>query len=239
MYNSGAASLSNCAFTGNTAVNGGGLYNDASSVPVMKNILFRNDSASSFGGGFYDGGNALALQDFLFEGNHSTLGGGGFCSVSSGNSSLTNFTLYNNSSKYGGGMFFTNSSSAQIRNSIFWRDSAATASPEIYNTSGSIVAISYSLIQGGAAGTGVGPNALSDGGHTMDTDPLFTNPGSHDLTLTSMSPAIDSGSNASVTAALDLAGSTRISDGTVDLGVYEFQGAPLPVELVSFGATVR
>ncbi|HTR82123.1 MAG TPA: T9SS type A sorting domain-containing protein [Bacteroidota bacterium] len=239
MYNSGAASLSNCTFTGNTAVNGGGLYNDASSVPSMTNIIFRNDTASSLGGGFYDNGNALLLQDILFDGNYATLGGGGMCNVQSGNSTFVNVTLYGNSSKYGGGMFFTNSSSARILNTIFWDDAATTSGSEVYNTSSGTVEVSHSILLGGLTGAGVGPNTLTDGGHNIDSDPLFTSPGSHDFTLMGSSLAIDSGYDTLVTATTDLAGNSRISNGTIDIGAYEFQGAPLPVELTSFNAIPR
>ena len=234
---SGNPSLTDCTFVGNTAANGGGFYNDASSVPVLTDIKFRNDTASSFGGGFYENGNALSPQNILFESNHATLGGGGL--FESGSSTLANLTLYNNTAKYGGGIFITGSNSPNIVNTILWQNAATATASEVYNTSGGTVTISYSLLQGGIAGTGVGPDALTDGGSNIDADPLFVNPGSNDLTLTSSSPAINAGNTSAVSASTDLAGNARISDDTVDIGAYEFQGAPLPVELVSFTAAAK
>jgi len=233
----GNPSLSNCTFVGNTAVNGGGFYNDASSLPLLTDIIFRNDTAGSFGGGFYDNGNPLSPQNILFESNHATLGGGGL--FESGSSTLTNLTFYNNTSKYGGGIFVTGSNSPNIVNTILWQDAAAITGSEVYNTSSGTVTSSYSLIQGGVAGSGVGPNALTDGGSNMDADPLFVNPGSNDFTLTSSSPAINAGNTSAVSASTDLAGNPRISIDTVDVGAYEFQGAPLPVDLVSFTANAN
>jgi hypothetical protein len=60
------------------------------------------------------------------------------------------------------------------------------------------------------------------------------------------SPAIDSGDNVSVPSdvATDLIGNSRSLEGdgdgtpTVDMGAYEYNGTPLPVELAVFGADV-
>ncbi|NQY29616.1 MAG: hypothetical protein HRT69_09100, partial [Flavobacteriaceae bacterium] len=54
---------------------------------------------------------------------------------------------------------------------------------------------------------------------TITTNPLFTS--TSNFTLQSNSPAIDSGNNTYTTTTMDLAGSTRVSNTTVDIGCYE------------------
>lgn len=83
--------------------------------------------------------------------------------------------------------------------------------------------ITNSIVEGGhAGGTGI-----------IDLDPEFTAPNpmatanfdatGHDYTLAYTSPAVNSGDNGFVppTDTLDLAGSTRIQGGIVDMGCYE------------------
>ena len=235
--NSGNPTITNCSFIQNSAAYGGGMYNYAGGVPVISRCIFRNDTATTFGGGFYNTGNTLNVQDVLFEGNHTTTGGGGL--YEDHGSTYVNLTLYGNTSKYGGAIFVTGSSPTII-NTIAWNDTATTTASEIYSSGSSgSTTISYSIVQGGVSAPGVaGPGSFTDGGHNLDLDPLFTDSSAHNFTLTASSPAIDSGTNTGVTATNDLAGNTRISNGTVDLGAYEFQRAPLAVEMASLSATV-
>ena len=58
--------------------------------------------------------------------------------------------------------------------------------------------------------------------NTSSSNPLFTNLTSGDYTLTSVSPAKNSGDNASVIGTTDLLGNQRIFDTNVDMGAYEF-----------------
>ena len=53
--------------------------------------------------------------------------------------------------------------------------------------------------------------------------PLFTDPENGDYTLAKYSQAINVGNNGYVTTGTDLAGNSRIVDGVVDLGAYEYQ----------------
>ena len=234
--NSGTPTVTNCSFIGNAANYGGGIYNYSGGVPVISACKFQNNSATTFGGGFYNSGNTLTVHDLLFDGNHATTGGGGF--YEDHGSTYVNLTLYGNTSKYGGAVFVTGAASINIINTITWNDTATTSGAEIYSTtSGAGTTISHSLIQGGVSGPGIaGPGAFTDGGHNLDLDPLFTDSSAHDFTLTTSSPAVDSGSNAAVSASTDLAGSIRISHGNVDMGAYEYQGAPLAVEMSSLAA---
>jgi hypothetical protein len=101
--------------------------------------------------------------------------------------------------------------------------------------------------------TGSGSNALSG---TLDADPQFADPANNDFRLQGpgseggASAAIDAGVNAALDldddgttdVSSDLNGNPRVQDGTgtgtptVDLGAFESDGSPLPVELASFTA---
>jgi hypothetical protein len=110
--------------------------------------------------------------------------------------------------------------------------------------------VSYSDIQGGWLGSG---------SQNIDADPLFVDPDSADFRLQAGSPCIDAGHNWLVSpdtadldddgdttelTPLDLDGNPRFADDAatadtgcgvpapVDMGAYEYQGDPAPVELV-------
>jgi hypothetical protein len=103
--------------------------------------------------------------------------------------------------------------------SVVWKNNVVANSPNpIVNTLGwPVGTIDYNLYSGGAAG----PDA-----HKVVADPQFMNAGGGAFTLTSTSPAINAGDpNVSPTdvGATDLAGTSRIAGGRVDIGAYEVQ----------------
>ena len=122
-------------------------------------------------------------------------------------------------------------SDVTIANSILW-----DGGDEIYNENSSIVAITYSDVQGGWVGTG---NIYAYPNFT-DNNGLDNLPGNEDddLTLKPASPCIDAGDNLSVPLEIltDLAGESRKMDDLdtvdtgngvapiVDIGAYEFPG---------------
>jgi len=68
----------------------------------------------------------------------------------------------------------------------------------------------------------IGDYFLSTATNTLNTDPLFTDAVNGVYTLSTGSPAIDSGDNTSVIGQADLLGNQRIFNTTVDMGAYEF-----------------
>ncbi|MFK7847567.1 MAG: right-handed parallel beta-helix repeat-containing protein, partial [Rhodothermales bacterium] len=70
----------------------------------------------------------------------------------------------------------------------------------------------------------------------LGVNPLFQNAGNQNFSLTVGSPAVNAGSDDIVTF-LDINYLIRPQDA-VDIGAFEFDGVPLPVELTSFNAVV-
>jgi hypothetical protein len=245
MYNeSSSPTLSNVAFSGNTASDrGGGMYNESSS-PTLSSVAFSGNSASVLGGGMFNGSSSPTLTNVTFSGNSASFGGGlnnewyssptltnvtfsentaaneggGMRNHYQSNSTLTNVTFYNNSassnSAYSGGGIYNSYSDSTVTNAILWGNTPN----QIY---GGSPTITYSDIQGGYSGTG-----------NIDQDPLLgplADNGGFTMThaLPYGSPAIDAGSPATCPAS-DQRGRPRPVDGDgdgvwrCDMGAYEY-----------------
>ncbi len=72
---SSSPTVSNCTFRGNSAGDGGGIYNNNSS-PMLVGCRFEGNSGIGGGGVHYEGGNS-SVVDCVFEDNYSSLEGGG------------------------------------------------------------------------------------------------------------------------------------------------------------------
>ena len=204
-----AGLISNCTLTGNLAGwNGGGAYGGA-----LYNCVITGNSASC-GGGASDGtlyncviiGNSAhgframggggtyngTLYNCILTGNTSTYGGG-TCG-----GTLYNCTLTGNSASYSGG----GASYGTLYNSIVYYNTASSDSNWLSCT------LYYSCTTPDPEGTG-----------NITGEPLFVNTNG-DYHLTSGSPCIDAGNNASGGGS-DLDGRSRTVGSAVDMGCYE------------------
>ena len=114
----GLVVVSNSDILNNGAVNGGGIYNNSSTIMISNTTLSANSAqggryGGNVGGGIYNGG-TLTLNNSTLSGNTATLSspiiggpayplGGGI--LNDGTLTLNNSTLNRNSSYYGGGIF--------------------------------------------------------------------------------------------------------------------------------------
>ncbi|MEZ4932219.1 MAG: MopE-related protein [Saprospiraceae bacterium] len=200
MYNNGSEGTSNpilinCGFFNNYANSGGAVYNNGNSAGVS-NPVYTNCSFAGNTGNF-----APAL---LIDGDV-----GGNC-----NPIITNCSFGNNTTFAGSGAIESLSGFQTISNSIFWGNNLG-------QLVGGTTTISYSIVQGGFAGTGI-----------FDFDPLFTDAANNNLRLQDCSPAIDLGDDTAAGLAgisKDLDNNDRFVDAApslnvVDIGAYEFQG---------------
>jgi hypothetical protein len=201
--------LKNCIISGNTADDGGGLYNslDSSSLTVTNCTFSGNSAAGWAGGGLF---------------NESSL-------------TLTNCTFTGNSAIWKGGGIFNLDSEANLINCILWGDTAPDGR-EIALDVSSIMDVNYCDVAGGQADVNVGfPSTLIWGVDNINEDPCFVDADGPDdtigteddnLRLQPSSPCIDAGNNNTVPPlpSTDLDGNLRIVNGIVDMGAYEFQG---------------
>jgi uncharacterized repeat protein (TIGR01451 family) len=222
--------LANIAFIGNAAQSGGGGCFDGTngqSSPTLTNVTFRGNQASDTGGGmsvFCMAGTCTPqLTNVLFTGNKSISGGGGGMYLYDADSAtLTNVTFSGNSAAdyKGGGLHFYRDSfettaPLTITNSIFWGNSPQN----LFSSFRVSVVAAYSDIDKDGY----------TGNNNIRQDPRFVAPiaassaptTTGDYRLQTGSPAIDAGSNLSVTVATDLDGNQRIVNGVVDMGAYE------------------
>ena len=219
-------------------VSGGGMLN-ADSNPLLINTAFTFNSAET-GGGMTNLDSNPQVINGIFDGNAAVYGGG--MENNGSNPVLVNVTFVeNHASDVGGALRNRNDSLVDVLNSIFWNNSPEQS----YQEDTSISNFADSLIQDGCP---LGSVCI---GTVLTNDPLFVRdpgPGSDgmwgtpdddigDLHLTVDSPAINAGNNIYLPADVtDLDGDTntteaipfdfdfnpRITNGTVDMGAYEW-----------------
>jgi len=180
---SGFLSISGCAFIGNSAVEGGGVYNLDSSA-YFDSCTFTDNVASSYGGAVSNVGRySPRFRSCTFTGNRAGGDGtrymGGAIHNSGTRPEIVNCTFYGNAAKYGAGVGSRDGAAAVIRNCILWGN-IAVASPAIYDSGGASTTVTYSCVQGGLPGTG-----------NIDQDPLFADPSAGNFMLKSRRGRLD------------------------------------------------
>ena len=237
--------ISNCIITNNYALNGSAIYNLSSNggeaSPTIKNCVIKSNSSSS--GTFYNytrgtgsKGNPSFINCLMVNNNCA----GGIYNVSDGGGSISEptFTNCTFSGNLAGAPFLPSllyntesGSKVTMTNCILWANGLNY--PQTDN--GAQTIINNCIYDDGTIDGTVALYYGSSGSNNLDSDPLFTDAANGDYTLQSTSPAIDIGNNSANTQTLDLAGVTRKSNTTIDLGAYEYQNpVVLPVELLSF-----
>ena len=247
--------MSNIQFIGNSAYNGGAIYNQGSSPMMMNLTIHKNHAFTSgggifnatnsnptiretsirgnlavYGGGIYNYMNSITIANSLFSGNVATQAGGAVYNYFSPGE-YVNVTIAGNFSGLpdSGGGTYNLGTAAKVKfvNSILYGNL-----PTQYTNAEAVMSVSYSAIQGGYSGVG-----------NISSDPLFINPitaqntasTGGDFHLSPFSPCVDTGFNDAVQIPIlyryDLDGNQRIFDGdrdgvgTVDMGAYEIQQA--------------
>ncbi len=144
---SGALTVNNSAFSGNTAGEGGGIYINSGTL-ALANSTFSGNIASSEGGGIYINSGTLALANSTFSGNNAAEGGGIF--LIEGTLIVTNSTFAGNIASGEGGGILTDSGTATLTNSTFSSNSASYGGGILNN--GGNMTVSNSTVSGNTAG---------------------------------------------------------------------------------------
>jgi len=204
---------------------GGGIYTYEGTNTLTNNSLSGN--SANYGGGIYTSRGANMLTNNNLSGNFANFGGGIFTEL--GTNTLTNNSLSGNSASNDGGGIYAFQGTNTLTNNIIWGNSSGI------DNDGSTLTVTYSVVQGGFAGTG-----------NLNVDPLFVSQPpvglgtSGDLRLQPCSPAINVGNNtAAMGISTDLNGNARIFGSVVDMGAYEFQAPPTTVIAICQSTSVE
>ena len=192
-FGASSPNITHSVFYGNTALNGGAMYNygsNGNSSPSISNTTFSGNSASYSGGAMYSAGftagtSSPSITNSTFSGNSASAGFGGALvnSAIGGTSSpsITNSTFSGNSAHgsgggSGGAMYSTQSangtSKPTIIASIFWSNTADFAGAQINNYA-AVPNISYSIVQGSGGSTNWDSGLGTSGLGNLDADPLL------------------------------------------------------------------
>jgi len=241
IFSNGAVALTNSTVSGNSANGSGGGIVSNGAVTLTNSTVSGNSAANGNGGGIFGFG-AVTLTNSTVSGNSATFDGGGIYAFNGG--TITNSTIANNTADadnngtgIGGGIFnvgglFT------IRNSIiagnFDTPNNAGAGAINPDVSGVFTDGGNNLIGDTTGSTNFTVSALvGTAANRLDPQlvPLANNGGTTQThALLVGSPALDAGNNAFAAGlTTDQRGLPRISNGTVDIGTFEFQVTPVVV----------
>jgi hypothetical protein len=225
-----------CEFTDNVGGSYGGAFDTNGTTVRWERCLFRNNQASRAGAIESYGNSQSTIINCVFVLNRATTtnSGGAVWAGTSSAVTVRNSTFVGNSaSASSGGGFYNTSGTSALANCIFWGNTGsggATTNNQI-TAAGGTNTVSYSLVQGGAAGTG-----------NISATPTFVDQAAYDLRLQSTSAGIDAGSNSLVPTgvSVDFDRNPRRVDivavpdtgvggaPVVDMGAFEVQLPPPP-----------
>lgn len=234
MFNSVKKSkLTNLSITGGSSVgNGGGIYCDWYSTPIIKNVKIYNNNSNRSGGGIYCRlYSEPTFKNVLVSNNSANVGAG--IAAQGANLNLINLTISDNSATTNGGAIFLFDAHLDLINSIV---SHNTGNFGMYMTHFSTSNMKYSNFYNPESGNFY--NCSPDLG-CIEIDPLFADTINADYNLSEDSPCIDAGIPDTIGLNLplwDLDGNVRVWDGNddgvaiIDMGVYEFAAPNYSVE---------
>lgn len=219
-------SISNCSLNNNIGRRyGGGICNYGNtwttinptySTINIKNCIFSKNIAPN-GAGIANLDVFPTIVNTLFAKNIADTFGGAIYNTGTNDTGsiprIINCTIVQNKALNGGGAIYNEHNSvSEITNTILWSNNTGIAND---TTSSSIRR--YSLVQGM-------PGSLSEHNIDGNNNPNFVDTSSENYNLDNLSYCINSGNNDSLPLnnINDLANNTRIFDGIIEMGAYEY-----------------
>ncbi len=201
--------------------------------PIISNCIIRGNSTTSSGGAIYCKREISPLiTNCLISGNTTSRTGGAIYCSRDCSPILNNCTIVGNKAGTSGGGIFSWSPELIVENSIL-ADNIAQSGDQIA-LDYSDVNINYTNLQDGPGGISVGQDSTVNWGPgNIDEDPCFVEPGywdtdglwvEGDYHLLEYSNCINAGDPCYPydPNETDLDGNSRIIDGRIDMGAYEF-----------------
>ena len=247
VFSSGALTVTNSTFSGNTANNGGGAIQCESNTLTITASTFSGNSANGFNGGAIYADCAATVTSSTFSSNTAFNGGGAI--DGEGALTVSNSSFVGNSAYYGGSIASFGSDNA-VSNSTFTNNSAH-GDAAIFSAS-SLTITNSILANSTSGGNCSGPGTITNGGYNISDDatcgfgtstgangktigdnvnPLLSKAGlqnnggpTETIALESSSPAIAAVPLAQCTVTSDQRGNPRPAPGynACDIGAYEF-----------------
>ncbi|MGD0744462.1 MAG: choice-of-anchor Q domain-containing protein [Verrucomicrobiota bacterium] len=222
------STLINCTLATNSALYGGGVFSC-----TLIGCTLQGNFSDDGGGAFGNNDNPCELDNCTLTGNSASYGGG------AEGSTLNNCTLVANGASYGGG-----ADESDLSNCLIVSNSVNATGAGAFDST-----LTNCTVWGNTASDGTGGIEGCDAHNCIifdnnwgdctwcsldyccTDDPLLIDPLGGDFHLQSNSPCVNQGNNADVASTTDLDGNSRIFDGNVDVGAYEFQ-TPVPLQAV-------
>ena len=232
---SAGGSFIDCDFIDNLGGSYGGAFDTNAGAVTWTGCLFRNNQAARAGAIETFGVASRSITNCVFIQNRatSTNSGGAIWSGNSATVTVRNCTFVANTSATTTGAGYLNTGgTSSLANCVFWNNTGSSGSTvnNQVTTSAGTTTVSYSLVQGGATGTG-----------NISTTPLFVDLAAFDLRLQPASPGVDAGSSSLIPAGItvdhdglprrvDIASTadTGVGAPVVDMGAFETQVPPPP-----------
>lgn len=239
-----------CLFETNYSVFAGGAVfnngNEGVSSPTFSNCRFKSNEALTYGGAMYnfgkgnlvsqqEGNSSPSITNCLFSSNFGLSAGAIYnlgAELGNANAMITNCTFHGNHANIGGALYCnageqgTGTASPTVTNCIFWENTAAQG--KVFRIIWGTPTISHSLTDVAdcdALYNGNGGNVTCGNGLVFNQDPAFVSVLGGNFHVGPASPVIDKGSNPAISQTgvlVDLDSLPRISNNTVDMGVYEY-----------------
>ena len=205
-------------------VSGGGMYNISNS-PMIRNCIFKENNAKHGGGLGNASSSSPQFVNCLIVNNTAAFSGGGIINSSASGPVFINCTLAGNSASAGGGILNSDNSDPVFDNCIIWGNRATgNGNPgnQLYIDQGAVTLnySCYSDTTGDVYLTNGG--TLIAGNNNITVSPLFIYAANGDFRIFGDSPCVNTGDNGFNTESMDVRGETRIRDGIIDRGAYEW-----------------
>jgi hypothetical protein len=160
----GPATLIDCAFEGNAAINGAGMYNAPGSGTIILNCTFTNNVASGSGGGMYNNGSSAMVMGCTFRNNAVAGAGGGYYCNNCNDAMVLDSHFADNLSVAGGGGIWNAGGTASIDQCTFVNNTGFSGGGIYLGDHGYFTVTHCTLIEN-HAGEGGGISNADTGGH--------------------------------------------------------------------------